>query len=39
MLLTIFSLANSELYLGIAAMIRRFDMELYETDESDIEIT
>ncbi|KAK5142179.1 hypothetical protein LTR04_002316, partial [Oleoguttula sp. CCFEE 6159] len=32
-------LANAELYLGIAHMIRRFDFELYETRSEDIEIT
>ncbi|KAF7511511.1 hypothetical protein GJ744_004099 [Endocarpon pusillum] len=32
-------LANCELYLVLAAMIRRFDLELYETSERDIEIT
>ena len=33
------SLANSELYLALAAIVRRFDMVLFETDESDVEIT
>ncbi len=32
------SLAYAELYLGIAILIRRFDMELYNTTIADVEI-
>lgn len=33
------SLANAELYLTLASMIRLFDFELHDTMEEDIEIT
>ena len=33
------SLAGAELYLAIVSMFRRFDFELFDTTESDIEIT
>jgi cytochrome P450 len=29
-------LAKVEIYLGLAAVVRRFDFELFETDESDV---
>lgn len=32
------SLAYAELYMTLASMIRRFDMELYETGPEDIRI-
>jgi hypothetical protein len=32
------SLAYAELYLTLAAMFRYFEFELYETDESDVEL-
>jgi hypothetical protein len=31
------SLAYAELYLALAAIVRRFTLELFETDSSDIE--
>lgn len=33
-----FSLAYAELYLALAAVFRRFTIELYETDFSDIKL-
>ena len=33
------NLANAELYLALAAIVRRFDMQLFQTDYSDIECT
>ena len=33
------SLANAELYLTIASLVRRFEFELYETGKEDIETT
>jgi hypothetical protein len=30
------SLAHAELYMGIASLFRRFNLELYETDKSDL---
>jgi hypothetical protein len=36
-ILTFQSLAYAELYLTLAAIVRRFDLTLYETDYSDIE--
>jgi len=33
------SLAYAELYLGLAAVFRRFTLELYETDISDVACT
>lgn len=35
--LTAESLAYAELYLTLAAIVRRFHLELFETDFSDIE--
>ena len=31
-----FSLAHAEMYLSMAAILRRFDWELYETDLDDV---
>ena len=33
------SLAYSELYIGLAAIARRFDMDLHETTEDTIRVT
>jgi cytochrome P450 len=33
------NLANAELYLVLAAIVRRFDLRLFQTDYSDIECT
>ena len=30
------SLAHAELYMGIASLFRRFNLELYDTDASDL---
>jgi len=30
------NLAHAELYMGIASLFRRFNLELYETDKSDL---
>jgi hypothetical protein len=35
--LTFCSLGYAELYLALAAIVRRFNLSLYETDYSDIE--
>jgi hypothetical protein len=32
----VLSLAHAELYMGIASLFRRFNLELYETDKSDL---
>jgi hypothetical protein len=32
-----FSLAYAELYLSMSAIVRRFDLELFQTDFSDVE--
>ena len=29
-------MAHAELYMGIASIFRRFDLELYDTDVSDV---
>ena len=37
MVLTCFSLAWAEMYLTLAAVIHRFDMELYDTSRRDVD--
>lgn len=37
-LLTASSLAYLELYVALAHLFRRFELELYETDASDVEL-
>jgi len=37
-LTTMKSLAYAELYLTLAATFRYFDLELYETDETDVKL-
>ncbi len=32
------SLAYAEIYLGLAILFRRFELELYETDRSDVDL-
>jgi hypothetical protein len=34
----LYSLAHCELYLALAAVFRRFDMELFDTDVSDVRL-
>jgi len=39
LLMVLYSLAHTEIHLGVAAMMRRFEMELYDTvRERDVDV-